>query len=92
MADTPPGPKYGLPTRLVAGVLGFSVLFGVLWPLGMWLTGDSRGLGADIEDGLLNGAMTGVLMTFLGEPLTRWLDGLFRRLRGPAGREGGDAG
>ncbi len=86
MADDPRKGELGLPVRLIANVLTFTVLFGALFPLGKWILGDGRGFGDDLREGLLTGAGTGVLMTFLGDPLARWLDGLLR------GRRGGEKG
>lgn len=82
MADDPPKGDPGLPVRLVANVLTFTILFGALFPLGLWILGDGKGFRADLREGLLTGAGAGVLMTFLGDPLARWLDGLLRRRRG----------
>lgn len=79
MAEEPQEPRYGLVVRLIANVITFVVFFGAFWPLAQWALGDSKGFKADLRDGLIQGAGVGVLMTFLGDPLVRWLDRILRR-------------
>jgi len=79
MADTPQEPKPGLVVRLIGGIVGYSVVFGALWPLGMWIFGDSKGFKADLRDGLIQGALVGILVALFGDALTRWIDRIIRR-------------
>jgi hypothetical protein len=71
----------GLIVRLLANILTFTLVFGLLRPFAQRIFGDSKGLVTDLKDGLVLGAICGVLMTFLGDPLSRWLDRVLHRKR-----------
>jgi len=79
MAEAPQEPQPGLVLRIVSGMIGYSIVFGALWPPSMWILGDSKGFKADLRDGLLQGALVGLLMALFGESLAGWIDRIFRR-------------